>query len=229
MNSTVMTRPEHDPSGLGKAAALARRRQAGACGGESGMALVVTILIMVLMSALLIGFFATVVADQQASGVNRDQTQAYAAAHAGLERLTAGLGAMFTGGNYSPTAAQITALTTTPPSLSGFQYLAADGTSGYTITSGSLQTATIQNGPFQGLVGLITPYEINVTAKAPAGWAAAPRCTFVGSSRRSPCPCSSSGSTPRTTSASSPARVSTSAAGSTRTRTPTSHKTARRR
>jgi hypothetical protein len=164
-----MTRPENDSSGLGKAAALARRRQAGGCGGESGMALVVTILIMMLMSALLIGFFATVVADQQASGVNRDQTQAYAAAHAGLERLTAGLGAMFTGGNYSPTAAQVTALTATPPSLSGFQYLAADGTSGYTITSGALQTATIQNGPFQGLVGLITPYEINVTAKGAGG------------------------------------------------------------
>jgi hypothetical protein len=133
------------------------------------MALVSTILIMALMSGLLIGFFAMVIADQQASGVNRDQTQAYAAAHAGLEKLTASLGALFTGGNYSPTAAQITALTATPPSLSGFQYLAADGTSGYTITAGAVQTAPIQNGPFQGLVGLITPYEINVTAKGSGG------------------------------------------------------------
>jgi hypothetical protein len=152
----MTTRPKNDPSSLGKA-------------GESGMALVTTILIMALMSGLLIGFYAMVAADQQASGVNRDQTQAYAAAHAGLEKLTASLGAMFTGGNYSPTAAQITALTTTPPALTGFQYLAADGTSGYTIASGTLQTATIQNGPFQGLVGLITPYEINVTAKGTGG------------------------------------------------------------
>ena len=169
MNSTVITRSKNEPSGLGKAAGLGRCGPTGADGGESGMALVVTILIMALMSGLLIGFFAMVVADQQASGVNRDQTQAYAAAHAGLEKLTSSLGAMFTGGNYSPSAAQIAALTTTPPSLGGFQYLAADGSSGYTITAGTVQTATIQNGPFQGLVGLITPYEINVTAKGNGG------------------------------------------------------------
>jgi hypothetical protein len=136
---------------------------------ETGMALLSTLLIMALMSALLIGFFAMVAADQRASGVNRDQTQAYAAAHAGLEKLTASLGTMFTGGNYSPTTAQINALTATPPSLTGFQYLAADGvSSGYTIEQGASVTAPIQSStsPYQGLVGLITPYRINVTAKA---------------------------------------------------------------
>ena len=34
-------------------------------------------------------------ADQSASGINRDQTQAYAAAHAGVEKLTADLGQLF--------------------------------------------------------------------------------------------------------------------------------------
>jgi len=43
-----------------------------------------------------------VVADQQASGLNRDQTQAYAAAHAGLEKLTADLGDLFVGGHARP-------------------------------------------------------------------------------------------------------------------------------
>ena len=69
---------------------------------EAGMALLSTLMVMMLMSALLIGFYAVIAADQQASGVNRDQTQAYAAAHAGLEKLTADVGAMFTGGNFSP-------------------------------------------------------------------------------------------------------------------------------
>jgi hypothetical protein len=164
-----MTRTENNTQRPGKSPEVAARGLEPRRRGESGMALLTTILVMALMSALLIGFFAMVVADQQASGVNRDQTQAYAAAHAGLEKLTASLGALFTGGNYSPTAAQIAALTTTPPSLSGFQYTAADGTSGYTIDAGAVQTATIQNGPFQGLVGLITPYEINVTAKGSGG------------------------------------------------------------
>ena len=194
------------------------------------MALVSTILIMVLMSALLIGFFAMIAADQQASGVNRDQTQAYAAAHAGLEKLTADLGALFTGGNYSPTAAQITALTATPPSLPGFQYLAADGTSGYTITPGRCRRRRFQNGPFQGLVGLITPYEINVTAKGDGR---------AGRRRRgAPAPAAPDGGRARV-----PvrhllrerpqllrrARASTSAAASTRTRTSTSRRTGRRR
>ena len=72
-----------------------------------------SLMVMMLMSALLVGFFAVIAADQQASGVNRDQTQAYAAAHAGLEKLTADLGALFTGGNFSPSAAQVNALTAT--------------------------------------------------------------------------------------------------------------------
>jgi len=133
---------------------------------ESGMALVSTILIMVLMSALLVGFFAMIAADQQSSGINRDQTQAYAAAHAGLEKLTADLGGMFTGGNYSPTPAQIAALTATPPSLPGFQYVAADGSSGYTITASAPTAGTISKGPFLDMTGLITKYTINVTARA---------------------------------------------------------------
>jgi len=132
----------------------------------SGMALMSALLVMMLMSALLVGFFAVIAADQRATGVTRDQTQAYAAAHAGLEKLTADLGALFVGGNFSPSGAQIAALTTAPPSLSGFQFLAPDGQSGYTITTGAQVTSVIPNGPFQGLQGLITPYVINVTARA---------------------------------------------------------------
>ncbi len=130
------------------------------------MALLSVLLIMALMSGLLIGFFAMIQADQQASGINRDQTQAYAAAHAGLEKLTADLGALFIGGNYSPTPAQIAVLTAQPPTLTGFQYLAPDGTSGYTITQQATVTATVPNGPFQGLQALLTPYQVNVTARA---------------------------------------------------------------
>ena len=114
---------------------------------ESGMALVSALLIMMLLSALLVGFFALIVADQEATGVTRDQTQAYAAAHAGLENLTADLGGMFVGGNYSPTAAQISALTAAPPTLPGFQFLAPAGGSGYTITPGPCTSARSRSTP----------------------------------------------------------------------------------
>lgn len=88
---------------------------------ESGMALLSTLLVMMLMSALLVGFFAMVASDQRASGSNRDQTRAYAAAHAGLEKLTSDLGLLFTGGNSHPSVAELAALTATPPSLPGFE------------------------------------------------------------------------------------------------------------
>ena len=138
---------------------------------NTGMALVSTILVMLVMSALLVGFTALIMADQKASGRNRDQTQAYAAAHAGLEKLTADLGALFVGGNFSPSAAQVAALTTDPPNVPGFEFDAPGGppADGYTITAGALRTATIPNGPFQGLRGLITPYVVNVTAHADTG------------------------------------------------------------
>ena len=61
------------------------------------MALLSAILVLMLMSALLVGFIAMVNSDQAASGINRDQTQAYAAAHAGVEKLTADLGAAVPG------------------------------------------------------------------------------------------------------------------------------------
>ncbi|MCL4847362.1 MAG: hypothetical protein KJ066_12565 [Acidobacteria bacterium] len=136
---------------------------------ESGVALLSVILVMMLMSALLVGFVALVVTDQQSSGVNRDQTQAYAAAHAGLEKLTADLAQLFTGGNFSPSAAQIAALAADPPDLAGFIYEGPGGTPGYVINSGAVQTAPIAAGPYQGLVGLITPYDITVTARTDGG------------------------------------------------------------
>jgi hypothetical protein len=132
------------------------------------MALVSVLLVMVLMGALLLGFLAVIAADQQASGVNRDQTQAYAAAHAGLEKLTADLGALFVGGNFNPSADEVNELTLDPPVLPGYEFVAPGNTAGYTITPGAVRVATIPNGPFQGLLGLITPYEINVTARADA-------------------------------------------------------------
>ena len=41
------------------------------------------------------GFVTVIVADQRSSGLDRDQTQAYAAAHAGLEKLTSDLAGLF--------------------------------------------------------------------------------------------------------------------------------------
>ena len=62
---------------------------------ETGIALITTLLVLMMVSALMVGFFATIAADQRASGIDRDQTQAYAAAHAGLEKMTSDLATLF--------------------------------------------------------------------------------------------------------------------------------------
>ncbi|MEO5819222.1 MAG: hypothetical protein ABIT71_01845 [Vicinamibacteraceae bacterium] len=145
---------------------------------ESGVALLSAILVLMLMSALLVGFISMVNSDQSANGINRDQTQAYAAAHAGVEKLTADLGELFQT-NFAPNATEIGNLTVVAkqPTLGGISYLRPNGTTGYRISFNDvvapigepdLETpggSTIQSGPYQGLVGLITPYTIEVTAR----------------------------------------------------------------
>jgi hypothetical protein len=149
---------------------------------ESGVALLSAILVLMLMSALLIGFVAMVNSDQQASGINRDQTQAYAAAHAGVEKLTADLGQLFQA-NFSPTGAQVNAVAAAAnkPNLPGISYTSPNGTTGYKISftdtapadgNPDLENPTgsvINAGPYQGLTGLITPYTIEVTARTSGG------------------------------------------------------------
>ncbi len=154
---------------------------------ESGVALLSAILALMFMSAMVIGFMSMVDADQRSSMINRDQTQAYAAAHAGVEKLTADLGQLFTQVTYSPTGAQVNALTTTAmtPSIPGTTYTRPEGGSGYRVTFtdltgpngvggpdgnpdvvGPLDGRLITSGPFEGLKGLMTPYTLQVTAQA---------------------------------------------------------------
>jgi len=144
---------------------------------ERGAALIAALLVMVLMSAMVAGLLAMINADQAASGIERDQTQAYAAAHAGVEKLTSDLGQIFAG-NFSPTGGQLAGLTdpAMEPDLNGIDFLRPNGTSGYRIAftdtngDGNPDVADpngtpIGAGPYQGLVGLITPYQVEVTAR----------------------------------------------------------------
>ena len=70
---------------------------------QEGIALIVTLMVLMLVSVLMVGFVTAIVADQRASGLDRDQTQAYAAAHAGLEQLTSDLSGLFNA-DFSPSA-----------------------------------------------------------------------------------------------------------------------------
>src|SRR5512145_1138444 len=138
---------------------------------ESGIALIGVLLILVLLAALLEGFILALNSDQQLIAVDRGQTRAFYGALAGLEQLTGSLGTLF-GSNYSPTVSQINALTVNPPVISGIQFVGPGGQSGYQIqyqVDGNgravAETRTIPSGPYEGLVGLITPYTMVSTAR----------------------------------------------------------------
>jgi Tfp pilus assembly protein PilX len=83
------------------------------------MALLTVLLVCMLATALMAGMFAAVMSDQRSQGFDRDQSQAYAAAHAGLEKLTTQLAQLFVT-DFSPNASQIAAASATPPSIYGF-------------------------------------------------------------------------------------------------------------
>src|SRR5713226_3623862 len=137
---------------------------------ELGVALLTALIIMVMMSALLIGFIFLLMTDQRLTGMDRDHSQAFYGSEAGMEKLTADLGTLFAS-NYAPNGAQVNALATAPPTISGIQYVSFDGSSGYRIDfpkdgSGNPRATsrTILSGPYQGLMGVLTPYTLTVTS-----------------------------------------------------------------
>jgi hypothetical protein len=142
---------------------------------ESGIALISTLLVLVLLGALLTAFIVSVNSDQGLIAVDRDQNRAYYGAQAGLEKLTADVGTLFDT-NYAPSAAQLNALTVNPPVLTGISFVSPGGGSGYQIqypvdAQGRPQavTMTVSHGPYSGLVGLITQYTMTSTAHALTG------------------------------------------------------------
>ena len=142
---------------------------------EDGIALVSALLILLLMSSLMVGFMAMATTDIRVREMSGARTQAFYAAHAGIEQLTADIGDLFTS-NFAPTGAQINALTAVAPDLPGVTWLEPDGDSGYRIDfpadddgNPEAETRTILSGPFQGFIGLVTPYSMEVTARLIGG------------------------------------------------------------
>jgi hypothetical protein len=139
---------------------------------ETGAAVASALLVMLLMAAVAAGFTALVITDTRVRSLDSTRTQAFYAVHAGLEKLTADLGDLFAL-NVAPTGAQINALTAAPPAL-GVVWAQPDGTPGYRITfptdgagNPTVSVMTVQAGPFEGLVGLATPYTMTATGQVP--------------------------------------------------------------
>jgi hypothetical protein len=153
---------------------------------EQGMALITALLVLMLVSSMIVGLTWMVMTDQKLGGNNADRQRAFYAAEAGMESMSAALAADF---NASPvlSSTDITNImaTTVPPDMTGpgmnIQYLshtanAPCGTNGYCITftpdafgNPAATSHTILTGQNAGLVGLLTPYTMQVTAVTPQG------------------------------------------------------------
>jgi len=142
---------------------------------ESGMALLISLIVLILLSALSMGFYSTVTNSQRLERRDVTKSQAFYASYAGAEKLTADLGNLFSS-NYAPTGAQINALTSNPPTIPLINFLNPQGGSGYeisfpTLANGnpSASNRNISTGPYAGFVGLVTPYTLTSTARSQDG------------------------------------------------------------
>ena len=151
---------------------------------EQGMALVTALLVLLLVSSMIVGLAWMVMSDQKLGSNNSDRQRAFYAAEAGMESMTAALAAQFAVSPVVSAADVNTIMTTTAPTdmtLNGIQYTshtanALCGTNGYCMTftpdafgNPSATTHTILSGQNAGLVALLTPYTLQVTAQTPMG------------------------------------------------------------
>jgi hypothetical protein len=144
--------------------------------GSRGMALVIVLLFLMLGAAISASFAALVMNEHRQQLTDKDRTQAFYGAHAGLEKATSDLGVVFAS-NYAPRGPQVNALDASPPSIPGVTFVTTSEGPGYDITftpdangdptANPAQTITV--GPYQGLIGLATPYHIWVTGSTTGG------------------------------------------------------------
>ena len=142
---------------------------------ERGIALIAALMVMLLMSALLIGFTTVVMSDQRSRGIDKDRARAYYGAQSGLEKLTVDLGNLFLT-KVAPTNADIAALSNNPPAIQNVTFVAPGGVTAYGITQvacnpqGQLScNGQIQSGSYQGLMALKREYRLDVVAKTSSG------------------------------------------------------------
>jgi hypothetical protein len=147
---------------------------------ERGAALVTSILILGMLSAIAITVLAVVQKEAQIAGSDLKRTQTFYAAAAGIEKMTTDFNALFLKTS-RPSAAQLIAIQNAPPPelvSEGYtlnQIIGLDGTTltgmrqTQGITNGSYPRVTIPGGPFNGLSASVAPYILSSMATSGDG------------------------------------------------------------
>jgi hypothetical protein len=143
---------------------------------ENGIALVTVLLIMILVSAMIMGMSWMVVSDQRLGGNNQFRETAFYGAEAGMEKLTADMGNAFVTKGFITAADLTTPPVTVPPPIPGIQYMNSLGVSTYTVTCSGCPAAPVTTNAnilppsfYAGMQGLITPFTLTVAAQTGTG------------------------------------------------------------
>jgi hypothetical protein len=128
-----------------------------------GFALLAAFLLLLLLSAMAAGVVYMVMVETRLGGTDRENALAYYGAEAAMEKMMADLSALYAG-MQAPTQADADALETSQPGIPDVQYPEYD-----IADIGASQTRNISAGPHQGLIALITPVSLRVTARRPSG------------------------------------------------------------
>ncbi len=138
---------------------------------ERGIALLTTILMMVLMSALLVGFTTAVMSDQAYRTIDRDRARAFYGAQSGIEKLNADLAQLFVN-QVGPTDAQITALgaPARQPSIPDVTFVTVGSSPAFAVAPmGPASNGIISSGPYEGLMALKRQFQLDATARSVDG------------------------------------------------------------
>jgi hypothetical protein len=135
---------------------------------ENGVALITSIMVLLLISAIVVGMCWMVMTDQRLGGNNQSRELAFYGAEAGMEKMTTDVATIFSVKG-ALGASDITTITAAPPNaLPGIQYVNAAGASTYQITPlvpVSNNATILPPSPYAGMQGLITPFTLTVAAQ----------------------------------------------------------------
>ena len=135
---------------------------------EKGFALIGVLLFLVLLSAMAVTLSYTVRTEKRIGGSDQEGNLAYYDAEAGMEKMTADLGALYEK-TKSPSAATITNLGNDKPGLPDVGYLYVFNVQANPDGSPKSRVQTISAGDFAGLSAQIIPINLDVTATRISG------------------------------------------------------------
>jgi hypothetical protein len=140
---------------------------------EKGVALITSLFVLLLISAIVVGMSWMVMTDQRLGGNNSSRELAFYGAEAGMEKMTTDVAQVFATSG-SLTAANVATIASAPPvGLTGITYVNSAGASTYNLTfipdafgnPATTNASILPPSPYAGMQGLITPFTMTVAAQ----------------------------------------------------------------